>query len=91
MTGKVKEWNYARVKLKKEYEKKQITTCEVRLSGCAYNNFLSFAHRYKRNDPRCTHTFNGTILSCIPCHQKIEYDKKLTEEIFKKLRQTTQS
>ena len=84
--GKQKEWEKERKKLKVEYERKGITTCELRLAGCWYNNALSFAHRYKRNDPRCEHTFEGTVLACIPCHQKIEYDKYLTEEMFEKLR-----
>lgn len=88
--GKQQEWNNARRVLKKEYEKRGIMTCELRFSGCYYNNFLSFAHRYKRNDPRCEHTFNGTILACIPCHEKIEYDRGLTEEMFTKLRDTVE-
>lgn len=87
---KTKQWNYARAKLKKEYESKEITTCELRFNGCVFNNFLSFAHRYKRNDPRCIHDFNGTILACIPCHDRIEYNRELTEKVFKKLRPSTQ-
>lgn len=86
MTGRTAEWDRERKKLKIIYESKEITTCELRFEGCTYNNYLSFAHRYKRNDPRCTHTFNGTILACINCHNKIEYDRKLTEEVFNKLR-----
>lgn len=86
MTGRVAEWNRERAKLKKIYEKKGITTCEARFEGCWYNNALSFAHRYKRNDPRCTHTFKGTLLLCTPCHSKIEYNRELTDEIFKTLR-----
>jgi len=79
-------WNSARIKLKREYEDKGITTCEARLEGCWYNNALSFAHRYKRNDPRCTHDFKGTLLLCIPCHDKIEYDSQATDDLFNKLR-----
>lgn len=80
---KTNEWNKARIKLKKIYERKGITTCEIRLPGCWYDNALSFAHRYKRNDPRCEHTFKRTILACVPCHDQIEYDSKLTEKMFK--------
>lgn len=86
MTGRTAEWNKARVKLKKIYANKGITTCELRLPGCWVNNALSFCHRYKRNDPRCSHDFNGTILGCIPCHNVIEYDRELTEEVFERLR-----
>lgn len=85
--GKQNEWRKARKKLKIIYEKKQITICELRFNGCWGNNALSFAHRYKRSDPRCEHTFEGTILACIPCHGKIEYDRDLTEKMFKKLRE----
>ena len=84
--GKVAEWDRERKKLKIIYEEKEITVCEARYEGCSYNNFLSFAHRYKRNDPRCTHTFKGTLLLCISCHGKIEYDRELTEKLFNKLR-----
>lgn len=84
--GKVGIWTKQREKLKREYLKKGITTCELRLPGCWYSNALGFAHRYKRADPRCEHTFKGTILACNPCHDKIEYDWKLSEKMFKKLR-----
>jgi len=86
MTGRTQEWNKARAKLKKEYEEKGITQCELRFNGCWMDNTLSFAHRYKRNDPRCEHTFNGTLLVCIPCHNVIEYNRELTEEVFERLR-----
>ena len=83
---KTKEWNRDRANLKEEYQDRGITTCEARLPGCWYNNALSFAHRYKRNDPRCEHTYKGTLLICIPCHDKIEYDTELTEKLFNQLR-----
>ena len=84
--GKGETWIKQRAKLKDEYERKGITTCELKLTGCWHNNALSFAHRYKRSDPRCEHTFEGTVLACNPCHDKIEYDRHLTEEMFNKLR-----
>jgi hypothetical protein len=56
------------------------------LDGCWKTNALSFAHRYKRNDKRCSHTFKGTILTCVPCHQKLEVNQDLTNYYFKKLR-----
>ena len=84
--GKVGIWTKQRQKLKVEYETKGITTCELGFNGCWGDNALSFAHRYKSSDPRCEHTFVGKILACIPCHDKIEYDRELTEKMFKKLR-----
>lgn len=83
---KTTEWNKARAKLKIEYESKGITTCEARLPGCWYDNALGFAHLYKRDDPRCKHIFEQTLLLCNECHDKQEYDRELTERLFKKLR-----
>lgn len=88
MTGKGAKRNAeSNRKLKEIYLEKCLTTCEIRLDGCAYNNFLSFAHRHKRNwylsHPELLSSFNQTLLACVPCHQKIEYDKELTESIFK--------
>lgn len=83
---KTREWERERAKLKIEYEEKGIISCEIRLSGCMVNNFLSFAHRYKRNDPRCEHTFEGTLLACQNCHNLIEYNRELSERYFNLLR-----
>lgn len=84
--GKVTEWTKARSLLKKLYYYKGITRCEI----CGTDNFLSFAHRHKRewynSDPKLLGEFNETLLLCVPCHQKIEYDKELTEETFNRLR-----
>lgn len=84
--SKVQIWNEARQELKLEYEVRGITSCEIGLKGCWRTNGLSFAHRYKRADKRCEHTFEGTLLLCVECHRKIEYDKWLTEYYFNLLR-----
>ena len=89
--SKEKEWAKARKKLKVIYEEKGITTCELRFKGkCWRNNALSFAHRHKRkwylDHPELLGEFKQTVLACIPCHDIIEDDKELTEEVFKKLR-----
>ena len=77
-------------KLKKIYLKKGITSCELKFEGCWRDNGLSFAHRHKRifykSHPELLEDFNQTILACVWCHQKIEYNRKLTEEKFNKLR-----
>jgi len=90
---RTKTWNKDRAKLKLIYQEKGITTCELRFEGCWVNNALGFAHKHKRSYyllwPDQLGTFTETILACNPCHQKIEYDKKLTEEMFDKLRPTT--
>lgn len=88
--SKEKEWAKARKKLKVIYEEKGITKCELRFGCCWKNNALSFAHRHKRNwyldKPELLGEFKQTVLACIPCHDIIEDDKELTEEVFKKLR-----
>ena len=86
MGRKTDEWLKAREKLKKIYFNKGITVCEIKTPVCWRNNTLAFAHRYKRNDPRCRHTFKQTLLACTPCHMKIENDRELTDSLFKALR-----
>ena len=83
---KTKEWIKASDELEEIYLEKGITQCELRFAGCWIGNSIHFAHRYKRNDPRCEHTFEGTLLACNNCHDKIEYDRELSEKMFKKLR-----
>lgn len=83
-------WEKDREKLKIEYEEKGITTCELRFDVCWYNNALGFCHKHKRswylNHPELLGSFNETILGCNPCHSIIEKDKKLTDEVFRRLR-----
>ena len=78
---KGKAWKKARAKLKKEFQDKGITRCEL----CSQDFALSFHHRHKRkeNDP---HTFENVILVCGSCHHKLEFDKELTSKWFKELR-----
>ena len=78
---KGKAWKKARAKLKKEFEVKGKTRCEI----CGSTFALSFHHRHKRkeNDP---HTFENVILLCAKCHHRLEYDKNLTSKWFRKLR-----
>lgn len=85
-------WTVCRGRLKRIFEEKGITTCELMLPGCAYDNFLSFAHYHKRiwykvrGREGLLGEFNQVLLACIPCHQKIEIDKGLTKKFFDKLR-----
>ncbi|MEA2113518.1 MAG: hypothetical protein U9P63_02575 [Patescibacteria group bacterium] len=88
--SKIKEWEIARKKLKIEYENRGITTCELRFKGCWRNNALGFHHRHKRlwyySKPELLGDFDQTILCCNNCHQKIENDRELNRETFKRLR-----
>ena len=82
-----RQWILARAKLKKEYERRGITKCEIHLPGCWGDNGLGFAHRHKRawyySRPGLIGQFNQTLLACNSCHDKIEHDKQATEAIFK--------
>ena len=88
ISKKTLDWITARKSLLKLYEKKGIRVCELGFKDCTFDYRLSFAHRFKRSDPRCRHTFRQTLKSCIPCHQKLEQDSDLTEKMFKLLRST---
>lgn len=74
--SKVSRWNYVRSKLKKEFESKGITSCELKYSGCMRDNFLSFAHAKKRRYLTDEELYI-VILACQPCHHKIEYDPNM--------------
>lgn len=87
---KTKAWKKIIPKLKKEFEARGITLCELRFDGCWINNALGFAHRHKRRwyntRPHLLGNFKQVILACSSCHQKIEYNSKLTKKVFVKLR-----
>ena len=77
-------------KLKRIYEAKGTTTCEIRFPGCLNNWALGFAHRHKRiwykSQPELLTDYNQTVLACVKCHDAIEYDRELTEKVFRRLR-----
>lgn len=76
--------------LKKLYEGTDIRSCEIRLEGCQGTFAMSYAHRHKRRwyylVPEKLWDFKQSVLSCNHCHQIIEQDKDLTEEVFLRLR-----
>jgi len=83
-------WERIRPKLKREFYKKGITTCELNLPGCWWDNALGFAHKHKRkwylDKPELLGAFDQVVLACTPCHEKIEDDREATEEHFERLR-----
>ena len=85
---KKKRFDYDIKKVKKEFKEKGITRCEM----CNTDQWLSFAHRHKRDwykgkDPKLINDFNQILLLCVPkCHAALEKDSKLTEQTFNKLR-----
>ena len=77
--GKV--WQKARKRLKKEFEQKGITHCEI----CGSTFALSFHHRHKRRYGD-KHDFENVILLCATHHQELEHNRTLTKSWFDKLR-----
>lgn len=77
-------------KLKEIFCKQGISLCEVRLKDCWVTS-VTFAHRHKRvwyydKPDELLWDLKQVILACPECHRKLEYDKELTEETFKRLR-----
>lgn len=88
---KTREWqNAKRDELDPEYQRRGITACEIRrtVANCTggYAIYLHYAHDHKRNHPKCSHTFQHTVLACDNCHNWMEYSKKRTEGVFNRLR-----
>lgn len=79
--------------IKKICDEKGIHKCEIGLSGCWISNELHPAHKHKRiwyrSCPELLSDFNQWILACPVCHEKLEYEKELTLETFKRLRPKT--
>lgn len=89
--GKVGRENLKARKQIAEYcEKKQLKECEIKLSGCMRKWPLAPAHRHKRAwykgnsdllaDPK------QWVVACQHCHDQIEHNAVLTENIFLQLR-----
>ena len=75
---KTDSWKEVLAELKVRFERAGITSCELRLDGCWRNNALSFAHSKKRRKIE-EGELTETCLLCVPCHQKIEFRKDMTE------------
>jgi len=81
----------ANKKLKELFTEKRIRDCEIGLEGCCGNYLgLQFCHRKKRSwyysRPELLSDFKQVVLGCPVCHNRIEHNPKLTEEVFKRLR-----
>ena len=76
------EWNNARERLKKLFQSKQLTSCEICDESWEHAN-LSFAHSKKRRHIEGNELFE-VILCCIhPCHDKLERlpEYEMTEKV----------
>lgn len=71
-------------------EQHQMTTCEIQLPNCMRTWPLAPAHRHKRAwykaNVQKLADIKQWITACQVCHDQIEHNATLTEEIFLKLR-----
>jgi hypothetical protein len=83
---KTAEWERVRRWLKIQFEKVGIRTCQLRLAGCSFDNYLGFAHPAKRRN-----LLEGEIyivaLLCNHCHGVIEVGppeemRRIVEKLF---------
>lgn len=70
---KTDEWAEARKNILRDFESRGIISCELRLSGCLGNLFLSLAHSRKRRNIKTAEDLYEVVLACQNCHEIIEY------------------
>jgi hypothetical protein len=88
---KVKAWENARRKLKKRFEAAGITTCEFRFRlhhDCRIDDYLSFAHSRKRNDPEFI--MDEVALACLPVHTILD-EKMSHDEMYRAVRKAIEA
>ena len=80
----------ARKRIAEIAEEKGLNYCELQLSGCLGNMYLAPAHKHKRawykGDVEKLSDYREWISCCVACHNVIEHNRDLTEDIFEKLR-----
>ena len=89
--GKVGKANIEARKIIAEIaEEKQLVKCEIALKGCLISFPLAAAHRHKRawyqGNVELLADYKQWVCACQYCHNEIEFDAELTEDIFKELR-----
>jgi hypothetical protein len=89
--GRVSEINHmARQKIAEIAEERGIDHCELNFDGCQEYYTLAPAHKNRREWYRgnvdLLSDYNQWICACQPCHERIDSDENLKDEIFNKLR-----
>lgn len=56
-----------------QFEKWEITTCELNFYNCVKNRYLGFAHTKKRRYIETPEDLRRVVLACQPCHHVVEY------------------
>lgn len=80
----------ARDKIAQIAEEHGLNYCEIGLEGCTGTWPLAPAHLHKRSwykgDVDLLSDCSQWVSSCVVCHNLIEHDSELTEEVFDRLR-----
>lgn len=80
----------ARQRIAEIAEEKGLNYCEIQFENCLQLHLLAPAHRHKRawykGNVDLLADYNEWVAACAMCHNKIEHNKELTEETFKRLR-----
>lgn len=89
--GKVGKANKIARGMIADYAKKlNLTKCELNLEGCTKTWPVAPAHRHKRafykGDPVLLADPKQWVVACQCCHDQIEFNAELTEEMFMSLR-----
>lgn len=92
MKSKKKNSTEVNKKLREKYIELGVANnrCEIVLTGCLLTWPLAFAHRHRRwwytKKQEMLSEYNQTIIACQFCHDKIDCNQKLLEEVFNRLR-----
>jgi hypothetical protein len=78
---KGKAWATERAKLKRRFAAVGIVTCELRYAGCAFDDYLGFAHAKKRRK-LTIEDLAVVVLACNFCHDEIEADPRMEEIVL---------
>ena len=69
------DWLKVRRELSTEFKAAGITSCELKYEGCWGEKALGWAHGRKRRHLKDGELKSLVVLSCNPCHDRIEYLK----------------
>lgn len=89
--GKIGKANIeARQKIAEVSRQHELNFCEVNLKDCLRGMYLAPAHRHKRSwyqgNAELLADFNEWVCACVNCHNQMEHNAELTEQVFKRCR-----
>lgn len=89
--GRISEINAeARKKIAEIAEEMNLNYCELQFEGCQEYYTLAPAHKNRREwyrgDVNKLSDYNQWICACSNCHQQLDDDENLKDEVFNKLR-----